>query len=127
MSVYDYHKPTDDQIRQMELVRQEFKVLTAKLDSMLPPGRYKSMVMTDLEAAAVWCNKSLTHVAGAIVDNTGKTMTDPNAKTEGECTKDGSCTSEKTECTKAEGCTEGAASGEAKTDAAPQGDAPAAA
>lgn len=40
-------------------IREAFKKLARTLDQLLPPGRGKSVMFTELETASMWAHKSL--------------------------------------------------------------------
>ena len=42
-------------------VRQELLSVAVMMDRILPEGRYKSLCLTELENAAMWASKSITH------------------------------------------------------------------
>lgn len=60
MSVFDHKKCTDEQLDQMERMREEYKRVMHMLER-LPDGRYKALAMTHLEMSAAWANKAVTH------------------------------------------------------------------
>jgi hypothetical protein len=62
-TTFEYLKPTDAQLQAMEQMRACFRDIAEFLDSRLPQGRYKALVMTALEEAAMWANKSVTRDA----------------------------------------------------------------
>ena len=61
---YDSMPVNEAQIESVKQVREAFSELSAKLDSIVPPGRYRSIVETDLEKAAMCAVKGITHAAG---------------------------------------------------------------
>lgn len=64
-STMNYLQPTDEQLAQLNKIRGEYKALLAALME-LPPGRYRSLAVTDLESSAMWANKGVTrHSDGA--------------------------------------------------------------
>ena len=60
VNTYDYLKPSDLELKVMEVIRGAFKELDQLLSQNLPGGRYKSLTKTALEEAAMWANKSIT-------------------------------------------------------------------
>lgn len=59
-SVFDYLKPSDDDLATMNTVRALFKDFTAHLYRLLPDGDDKDFVMRTLRTAAMWANVSIT-------------------------------------------------------------------
>lgn len=59
-SVFEYLKPTDDQMQVMANVRAEFKMFAESLDHALPDGPDKTYVMRTLRTAAMWANVAIT-------------------------------------------------------------------
>lgn len=52
----------EDRVQQLEdhrLVREAFAELDDKMLAVLPAGRYRSLVLTALEEAAMWANKAV--------------------------------------------------------------------
>lgn len=63
MNPFDYNsEPTNDMRSQMEFVRGGFKNLAKIIEDNCPAGRERALVMTNLEQAAMWAMKSITHV-----------------------------------------------------------------
>lgn len=46
-----------------EMLREMFKDFAGRIDQVLPQGRYKSLVMTDLEKASMWSHKSIAETS----------------------------------------------------------------
>lgn len=51
---FDYHKPDETKANQYERIRALLKGVAAEIDSTLPEGREKSLVITKLEEAMFW-------------------------------------------------------------------------
>jgi len=58
-----YLKPTNDQLNQMELVRESFRDFAKVLDAELPDGPDKTWIMRELRTVAMWANVTLTRNA----------------------------------------------------------------
>lgn len=61
---YDSIPVNELQRAQIQEVREAFSALSEILDKHTPPGRYRSIVETDLEKAQMMAVKSITHAAG---------------------------------------------------------------
>lgn len=61
MSTFDFYKPTDEAIDQMEIVRHDFTELSRLLHKKCPDGREKSIANTKLEEACMWAIKAIGH------------------------------------------------------------------
>lgn len=55
---FDYHRPNDEQVRQITDVREKCKELHAVLLS-LPSTREQSLAITKLEEVSMWANKGI--------------------------------------------------------------------
>lgn len=55
---FDYQKPSEENIKKIEAVREAYKVLHAHLLT-LAPSREISLAITNLEQSAMWATKSL--------------------------------------------------------------------
>ena len=55
---FDYHRPSDAQIKQIATVREGCKTLHAILLE-LPPSRERSVAVTKLEETSMWANKAV--------------------------------------------------------------------
>ena len=65
-STFEYLKPTDDQLRYMELVRNAFAMFIADIDGCIPAGPDKTYVLRQLRTCAMWANVAITrHSDGA--------------------------------------------------------------
>ncbi len=47
-------------------VRKEFKIFAEILDNILPDGRAKSVMFTELENASMWAHKSIAELAPSL-------------------------------------------------------------
>ena len=56
---FDYHRPTGDKVAAHEGVRGACKTLAHQFDRDLPPGREKSLALTQLEQAMFWANAAI--------------------------------------------------------------------
>lgn len=65
-STYEYHKPIDEQIKTMEVVREAAKAFSAVLEANLPDGPDKTWVLRNHRTTAMWANVAITrHTDGA--------------------------------------------------------------
>lgn len=64
---FGFHKATiegpDATAPKHALLRRKFKEFVAFLDDELPDGRYKSLMLTDLENASMWSHKATAESA----------------------------------------------------------------
>ena len=60
ISTFEYLKPTDEQIKQMEEARQRAFVYANALDALLPDGPDKTYAMRKLREVAMWVNVAIT-------------------------------------------------------------------
>lgn len=58
---FDYHKPNDTQVRQIETVRAKCKELHEVIMT-LPVCRERSVAITKLEEVSMWANKGIIMV-----------------------------------------------------------------
>ena len=56
---FDYVKPTEEQIQDMQILRTAYAELYAKVEA-LPTGRGRSIALTKLEESNMWVNKAIT-------------------------------------------------------------------
>jgi hypothetical protein len=59
-STFKYLKPTDDQIKQMEFVRQAAHTYARVLEANLPDGSDKTYTIRKLREVAMWANVAIT-------------------------------------------------------------------
>lgn len=59
-STYEYLKPTDEQMKQMNVVRAAAKVFNDVLDDNLPDGPDKTFVIRAHRSNAMWVNVAIT-------------------------------------------------------------------
>ncbi len=59
---FEYQRPNEDQVRQIEAVRLKCKELHELLLS-LPPCRERSVAVTNLEQVSMWANKGIVFAA----------------------------------------------------------------
>jgi hypothetical protein len=57
---FEYHPPLTDDVKSMhEAVRAEFGATADSMNDLLPEGREKALVMTNLEQAMFWANAAI--------------------------------------------------------------------
>jgi len=57
---YQYIKPSEEQIAQMQVFRDAFSQLHADIEKYVPASRGRSSCFTKLEEASFWLNKAIT-------------------------------------------------------------------
>lgn len=57
---YQYIKPTDEQVAQMQVFRDKFEALHKEIEDSVPHSRGRSSCFTKLEEASFWLNKAIT-------------------------------------------------------------------
>lgn len=62
-TVFEYLKPSEDQLARMSSMRANFKSWASYLDAELPDGPDKTFIMRQLRTLAMWCNVALTRNA----------------------------------------------------------------
>lgn len=62
-STFDYLKPTDDQIRIMQIVRHNTWAYAKVLDEHLPDGPDKTYVLRKVREVGMWANVAITRHA----------------------------------------------------------------
>ena len=62
-STYEYLKPTDEQVKQMSIVRAAAKAYSDILEGVLPDGPDKTFVIRAHRANAMWANIAITRQA----------------------------------------------------------------
>ena len=73
-STFQYLKPTEDELRQMNDLRESTANYAALLDTALPEGPDKTYIMRSLRTLAMWINVCLTRRA----DGTPRQEADPD-------------------------------------------------
>jgi hypothetical protein len=61
-STFEYLKPTDEQIKTMNEVRQAAKVYAEVLDKWLPEGPDKTFILRNHRSNAMWANVAITRL-----------------------------------------------------------------
>ena len=61
-STFEYLKPTDEQIKTMNEVRQAAKVYAEALDKWLPEGPDKTFILRNHRSNAMWANVAITRL-----------------------------------------------------------------
>jgi hypothetical protein len=59
-STFEYLKPTDQQMNDMQATRGAFRVMAEHLDEMLPDGPDKTYILRQLRDCAMWANIAIT-------------------------------------------------------------------
>jgi hypothetical protein len=59
-TTFDYHKPTDEQIRRMSVVRDAAKAYATVLTQFLPEGPDKTYCLRHVRTTAMWANVAIT-------------------------------------------------------------------
>jgi hypothetical protein len=62
-STFEYHKPSDEHLDQMNIVRQAARRYCDVLDQVLPDGPDKSYIMRTLRTIAMWANVTIDRQA----------------------------------------------------------------
>jgi hypothetical protein len=60
LATYDYLKPTDEQVQQMNEVRHAARIYSEVLEKVLPDGPDKTSVLRQLRTVAMWANVAIT-------------------------------------------------------------------
>lgn len=67
---FGFHKATIEgenaTLPKHKLVRIEFRTFAEELDRVLPDGRAKSVMFTELENASMWAHKAIAELAPAV-------------------------------------------------------------
>lgn len=61
-STYDYLKPSDEQVKQMAVVRAAAKTYGEALETYLPDGPDKTFVIRAHRSNAMWANVAITRL-----------------------------------------------------------------
>jgi hypothetical protein len=62
-STFEYLKPTDEQVSDMQAVRDAAKIYAASLTARLPEGPDKTYALRKLREVAMWVNIAITRNA----------------------------------------------------------------
>lgn len=62
-STFEYLKPTDKQLRDMQILRHETLIYAKTLDIYLPDGPDKTFIFRKLRSLAMWINVAITRNA----------------------------------------------------------------
>ena len=57
---FDYLKPTDDQLRTMEMARKSTRTYADALEALLPDGPDKTYVLRKVREIGMWANVAIT-------------------------------------------------------------------
>lgn len=74
-STFEYLKPTEAQLIEMEDARAAVRGYARALDALLPEGPDKTFIMRQLRTLAMWVNVCITRRA----DGTPRAQEDPDA------------------------------------------------
>lgn len=58
-SPFEYQKPTEQQVQQIEVVRDACKRTYNTILNMMSPSRERSLAITKLEEVSMWANKGI--------------------------------------------------------------------
>ena len=61
-STFEYLKPTEDQIEQMNKVRTAARAYCDVLQEILPDGPDKTFIIRNPRSNAMWCNVAITRL-----------------------------------------------------------------
>jgi hypothetical protein len=59
-TAFDYLRPTDEQLAQMDVLRAKTAAYAGELDEVLPEGPDKTYILRKLREVAMWVNVCLT-------------------------------------------------------------------
>jgi hypothetical protein len=62
ISTFEYLKPTDEQIKQMEEARQRAFVYANAMNALLPDGPDKTYIMRKFREVAMWANVAISRL-----------------------------------------------------------------
>lgn len=62
ISIFNYLKPTDDQIAKMQVVRSAMFELNCVLESHVPSGPDKTYLLRKLREVGMWANVAITRL-----------------------------------------------------------------
>ena len=56
---YAYHKPSDEGLQLIKILRSKFSELHEAIEELAPQSRERSIALTELETAAMWAVKAV--------------------------------------------------------------------
>lgn len=56
---FAYHKPSDDGMKKITVLREAFTAVKATIEASCPPSRERSVALTELETSAMWAIKAV--------------------------------------------------------------------
>lgn len=62
-STFEYLKPTEQQMQDMALLREDFALFVGIVDNALPAGPDKTYIIRKLRECAMWANVAITRDA----------------------------------------------------------------
>lgn len=62
-STFEYLKPTESQIDEMQAVRELSRDYAVRLEGLLPDGPDKTYILRRVRETAMWCNVAITREA----------------------------------------------------------------
>lgn len=65
-TTFEYHKPTETQLIQMDQARAAAKRYYQDLEALLPDGPDKTYIFRELRGLAMWVNVALTRYADGV-------------------------------------------------------------
>ena len=65
---FGFHKGTEETIPQHSHLRGAFLAFAIMLDDALPPGRAKSVALTELENTSMWAHKAIAEQAPVVYE-----------------------------------------------------------
>ena len=69
--MFQYIKPTDEQVALMATFRDKFETLATELKEQVPASRGLSRSITKLEESAFWLNKGITQNDREVLQSSG--------------------------------------------------------
>jgi hypothetical protein len=70
-SLFDYLKPTNEQMLAMNGLRESYAELLSMIEQAVPDGAYRMLAVRALEESGMWANKGITR------DNDGSPRANP--------------------------------------------------
>lgn len=65
---FGYHRPTPETAGTHIDLRLRFRRFAEDLDALLPPGRAKSVALTELENCSMWSHKAIAELSPVVSD-----------------------------------------------------------